>query len=185
MGIKSRLCRCELGYTGSACERKIDCAQAILLGESCMNGGTCTMSSYGYIMCQCRPNTYGKRCEFVVTAQLCARGDQRPDLCQTWQQAGLCQFKNTYNSEPVPLFCPFACKLCPLVITASNNLARSNGRVAVCKDTQSSCAVWSSLGLCNVVIETDPDLCRKSCGLCNWSLALIFLILNLYIYSIL
>ena len=63
---------------------------------------------------------------------------------------------NAFKSQilvPVPIYCPNSCNLCKTV--------------SACSDSQSACETWANLGLCTTVNSKDPNLCKRSCGLCG------------------
>ncbi len=118
---------------------------------NCQNGGTCTGAT-----CVCPANVYGPNCQYVVSASTCATGDTDSTNCPLWSSLGLCSFTYLYNSIPVPVYCPKSCGLCRNTNT--------------CKDTQSSCAVWATLGQCGYLNTINPNLCQYSCGNCQTTL---------------
>ena len=140
-------CNCLPGYTGNMCE-----VPTVCYANTCQNGASCTIASDGTAYCQCPANFYGRYCEKQVTLQLCSSGDSNPQFCLTWSNLGFCSFKYTYELIPVPVYCPSSCGLCTAV--------------PACADTQTNCALWYTLDLCSKINSLDPNLCRRSCGLC-------------------
>ena len=125
----------------------------IILADACSSnpcgtGGTCSLDSNSQAVCTCKQNYYGNNCQYQVTSDVCSKPDTDAKLCSQWASS-YCSFNYKYNDVPVPIYCPVSCNLC-----------------TSCQDTQPSCTTWASLGLCSVVNAKDPNLCRKSCGLC-------------------
>lgn len=151
-GIGQIVCQCLTGYSGAYCQfdQNANCNS-----NPCLNGANCTnQNSQGApYTCRCLANYYGKNCQYQVTSQLCSAGDTNPSFCPVWKTFGFCSYTYTFNSVPVPIYCPTSCNLCRTVSS--------------CTDSQANCAVWSNLGLCNTVSSIDPNLCKRSCGLCG------------------
>ena len=139
-------CICLTGFTGPNCQ--IQQSGSNCAASPCLNGGTCSDTSTGYF-CKCQANYYGRNCDYQVTAQTCSAGDQNSANCASWATLGFCSFTYTYNSVPVPIYCPRSCGLCTTI--------------SGCYDTQTSCSTWASSGYCSSI---DANLCKKSCSLC-------------------
>ena len=150
----SQKCICQFGFTGRICDIKLSCQS----NSPCQNGGTCMLSINNVITCQCMPNVYGKYCEYEVTPSLCLNGDRNTERCTMWSSLGLCNFQNTFSSMPLPIYCPKSCALCPL---------KDQVNKFACRDSQTSCALWATMGLCERINENDSSICAKSCGTCN------------------
>ena len=120
---------------------------------NCQNGGTCVEENSKHVQCQCLKGFYGQYCENQITEEVCKLGDRNKVDCQIWKFYGFCSFIYTYNAVPVPIYCPNTCMLC------------MNGDV--CKDTQTNCGIWLTLGLCSNVNKIDAKACQKSCGFCT------------------
>ena len=58
----------------------------------------------------------------------------------------------------------FAGAMCE--VNMQNNMQSSSS----CVDTQPNCGVWANLGLCSKINAKDPNICKKSCGLCSKSI---------------
>ncbi len=144
-----QVCQCQPGFSGTNCGFSTTCAN-----RPCMNGATCVdqSASGGSYYCTCPANFYGRNCDYQVTAQSCSAGDVNSTSCATWSHFGFCSFTYTYNSIPVPIYCPQTCGLC--------------NAVSACQDSQANCQIWANMGLCPKVTQIDPNLCRRSCGTC-------------------
>lgn len=142
------VCTCQSGFSGEFCQNSLTCGT----GGFCQNGGSCILQGGNYI-CLCPANVYGRNCEYVVSTQTCLAGDKNPNYCSIWSTFNFCRWIFSYNSVPVPIYCPISCGLCP------------NG--GFCTDSQVNCAFWSDLGLCGIINNRDPNLCKRSCGLCG------------------
>lgn len=140
-------CSCKAGFTGFYCQTPTACGS-----YSCQNGGTCRYNGAGY-SCLCPANVYGTNCEYVVTTSTCNSGDNNPVSCATYRASGFCSFTYSLNSVPVPIYCPSSCGLCR--------------QVSSCSDSQQSCLAWANANQCSVVNSIDPNLCKRSCGLCG------------------
>ena len=137
---------CQIGpYTN------VDCSV-----QGCMNGGTCQSVNLNGVrnICVCLPNVYGSKCELVVTNSICSSSDTNATQCALWNQGGYCSYTYSYNSIPVPVYCPSTCRLCTSI--------RS------CTDSQTNCMYWAKTGLCQRVNQISPDLCKLSCGSCSF-----------------
>ncbi len=116
-------------------------------GYTCQNGGTCYVNLSSQPVCFCLPSVTGTMCEFNVN---CAVGDTNTDQCKSWSAMGFCNNMYLYNSMPIPVYCPYSCRLCN----------------QVCYDSTPQCSLWSALGFCNILIAQNNIICRKSCGQC-------------------
>ncbi len=143
-----QICACPSGFTGVNCQYSVSCA-----ASPCQNGATCVdqTASGGTYSCQCAANFYGQNCAYQITSQTCNSPDVNSTSCATWKAFGFCSFTYTYNLIPVPIYCPQTCSLCS---------------TSTCTDSQSNCALWSSMNLCSKVNSINPNLCLKSCGGC-------------------
>lgn len=168
------ICKCLPGYTGKICENPQ--AQSCL-NNPCQNAATCIPQTglffvntllqwiyknnkvvsiflnLGSYFCQCKANFYGQNCEFQVTTAICNAGDSNSNFCTVWSNFGFCSFTYTYNLIPVPLYCPQSCGLCK--------------SVSSCSDSQKNCEYWASINRCDYINSLDPNLCKRSCGLCG------------------
>jgi hypothetical protein len=144
------VCICPTGYSGNNCQTKIN-APSSCANLVCKNGGTCRTIGTASA-CSCPVNVYGPNCEYVVTQSTCNADDTNKASCEVWNSMGYCSFVYSYNSIPLPIYCPKSCSLCK--------------NVGTCTDSQTSCSVWAGLGLCDLVNQKDQNLCKKSCGLC-------------------
>ena len=141
--VGQALCSCPIGFTGLVCNQTIaNCF--------CQNGGRCN----GNNRCICLANFYGTNCEFALTSTICSRGDVDSDRCRGWRSNGFCSFSYTFNNVPILIYCPISCNVC-------------NDIKQLCQDSQRSCEVWARLNFCDVVNRENPNLCRRSCGLCG------------------
>lgn len=125
---------------------------------NCLNGGTCfqkrTRQGEKELFCSCPSNYFGRFCQ--VELRCSDREEDARDgnsiLCSFYRSAGFCSFQYAFNFIPVPVLCPRACSLCH--------------RIEPCLDEQSSCPVWSRLGLCDRANRLNPNACRGSCSSC-------------------
>lgn len=149
VGLQS--CQCQQGYTGTSCQYRSSCANS-----PCQSGATCVdqTNSGGTYYCQCTSGYYGRNCEYQISAQLCSTGDKDSTSCGDWSYKGFCSFSYTFNSIPVPVYCPTSCSIC-----SSNQNS--------CQDQQTNCVLWKEMGFCNRINSMDANLCRFSCGNCN------------------
>lgn len=146
--LSQAMCNCQNGFEGQYCERY----RATCISNYCLNGGTCIPSATGLNTCLCPVGFIGNKCEYAVN---CDRGDQSISQCQNWAQRGFCKLKYTYNSIPVPIYCPISCNMCN-----DNQL---------CTDSTPQCYNWKQQNLCPSIAMQNNGLCRKSCGGCYFS----------------
>jgi hypothetical protein len=152
------ICTCISGFFGATCQTTNACQSGTNNGSPCLNGASCTQQpqlSNGYF-CSCPANFFGINCQVQATNQTCSSSDMSSVLCPIWANAGFCDYRYLYQLIPVPVYCPSSCGAC------------SSPPVQACLDTQSNCVLWSSLGLCSQLNSINPNICRRSCGLCNF-----------------
>ena len=147
------VCTCAPGWYGQFCSTNIPCQSGTNNSSPCLNGGTCTDQPTGY-KCRCPGNIFGTNCQFIVSSTTCAGGDMSVADCQRWAARGFCDRKFLFQDIPVPFYCPQSCA--------------GTCAIQACNDSQPNCAYWSSLKLCDYINERNPNLCPKSCGLCNF-----------------
>lgn len=148
-----QVCTCQNGYNGNLCQNIISIGSCAI--NPCGAGSVCVdlSSQGGTYTCQCAANYYGRNCQYFVTTAMCNAGDSNAAFCSVWRTLGFCSFTYSYQQVPVPIYCPTSCGLCR--------------GVSSCQDSQANCAIWANFNLCPTINARDPNLCKRSCGLCG------------------
>ncbi len=97
-------------------------------------------------------NFFGKKCEYPINQETCNKTDSNHVFCPVWRSFGFCSFDYVYNYIPIPAFCPKSCDLC--------------NTINFCDDNKPDCVNWAALDFCDTIVNKDPNLCKRSCGLC-------------------
>ncbi len=88
----------------------------------CENGSTCKSVISKDFYCLCPPNFYGKHCEYSFTISDCNGNDKNETNCLIWSKLGYCSYTYSYNSIPIPFYCPNSCGLCKNITKSSSNI---------------------------------------------------------------
>lgn len=107
----------------------------------------------GSFKCICPANFYGVNCQVQVTSATCNLSDTDINMCSTLSTLGYCKFIYSFDSIPIPIYCPRSCQACT--------------KISLCSDIQTNCAQISLSGQCSSLNSTNPNACKKSCGLCG------------------
>ena len=109
------ICSCLSAFTGATCSIFVNTFVSSVGGcnaggqFSCLNGGVCIPSTG---LCNCLTGFSGIICAFANQNTYTCGSDGSPILCATFAASNYCSFNFLYNLQPVPVFCPFSCKLC-------------------------------------------------------------------------
>lgn len=151
---------------GQRCETRFNPCFSAAGEPVCKNNGFCqvNLGVPPFYQCQCRFGFSGPNCETVATTTkfttlsptLGACIDRNPNVCPYYAANNYCSNLYYINQMPIPTYCAKSCNTCS---------ANTNAPVTrPCTDSQFVCVYWASSGNCGRL--PNPNLCRKSCGLC-------------------
>ncbi len=156
-------CKCHELYKGDRCEIFLNpCFDKNNL-PVCQMNSSCSIDYQDapYFKCYCKAGFYGIKCESRTTTKKMEKvtkklnvncTDKNPKSCLYYSKNKFCSDFRKVNGVSINDYCPKSCLQCDSDV------------IQACIDENSNCPLFYASQLCSKL--PDPNVCRKSCGLC-------------------